>query len=70
MTKPRPAYVFSDPTVMPAVPDPLAGLSEAERAVVLAMRRVDFCRAGRERTMVIHWNGVRPRVFDTEQISA
>lgn len=38
-----------------------------ERELLRAMRQLDF-RPGRERILVVRWNGVRLLVMDTEQV--
>lgn len=49
-------------------PDPLAGLSLAEREVVLGLRRTNFARGRSEHTLVVRWNGARVIVLDMRQI--
>jgi hypothetical protein len=46
-----------------------ANLSKAQRDVLLALDAIDFARAGRPRTLVVHWDGCRIVVFDTSQIT-
>lgn len=49
-----------------APPDEWRARSRLEREVLAGLRRLDF-RAGRERIVVVRWNGVMAIVLPTEQ---
>ena len=63
-----PGLYVTTPTARNAEPDPLAGLTNAERAVVLAMRKVNFGVGQSEHLLVVRWNGARAIVLDMRQI--
>ena len=54
-------------TPAPLAPDPLAGLTNAEREIVLYMRRMGIERTTKERMFAARWNGARIIVFDMVQ---
>lgn len=51
----------------PAVADEFKQLSPLQREVLRCLEKLDF-RAGRERIVLLRWNGTRVIVLDTEQV--
>ena len=60
--------VVQRPAPAPAPIREQLALTERERELILALRRIDLFRAMRERSVIIHWSGARLRVFDAVQL--
>lgn len=63
MTEKRGLYV---PASL-AEPEPLVAKTQAEREALLALRRINL-PAGKQRTIILLWNGARLVAFEAVQI--